>query len=97
MAKEEHLNDILGVKRGSVNPFAVLNDSGKKIAKVILDKHLENDEYLSFHPMSNEQTVEIKLDDFARFLQFDSRKLEIAVLEDQDAEKQEKPQKIEKK
>lgn len=47
--------------------------------------------------MSNEQTVEIKLDDFARFLQFDSRKLEIAVLEDQDAEKQEKPQKIEKK
>lgn len=37
MAREDHLNEILGVKKGNVNPFAVVNDANKKISKIILD------------------------------------------------------------
>jgi hypothetical protein len=43
--------DILKVESGSVNPFALINDTEHKITHVILDQNLKSYEYLAFHPV----------------------------------------------
>lgn len=62
-AREEVLQKVLKVKGGSVNPFALVNDT-EKACKVIIDKNLENEGVWAFHPMQNTATVEISKDDF---------------------------------
>jgi hypothetical protein len=48
---EKVMEEILGAKKGAVNLFAIINDSGNKI-KLILDKRLaEECAFTGFHPM----------------------------------------------
>ena len=82
MAREDHLNEILKVQKGNVNPFAVANDSEKKISKIVMDKMLESSEYLAFHPMDNSATIEIKNADFLTYLTHFERKVDVCSLED---------------
>ena len=65
-----------------MNPFAIINDSSKKIGAIIFDKNLENHEYLGVHPMDNGATIELKRSDFYTFIQSIDRKLDTLVLED---------------
>lgn len=39
-ANEEALNNILGCKKGNVNPLSIINDHEKKITKIIVDNNL---------------------------------------------------------
>lgn len=74
-AKEELLTSLLGVKQGSVTPFALFHDREQKRVNVIIDKTLLNESFdgtqctLLVHPLSNEYTTEITVAEFKRFLE----------------------------
>ncbi len=44
--------DILKVKRGEVNPFALINDTENKVKYYMVDKKLMEYEYWAFHVTS---------------------------------------------
>lgn len=75
-AKEELLTQLLGVSQGSVTPLALFNDREKKVVNVIIDKvlleaGLEADggvTTLLVHPLSNEYTTELTVEEFKKFL-----------------------------
>lgn len=58
----------LGVKPGSVTPFALINDPDHKV-NVVLDKTLLGLDVLNAHPLENTATTSIALEDFKKFLQ----------------------------
>lgn len=73
-APEEMLHKYLGVEAGSVTPFGLINDIGKKV-EVIVDKDIITADYVSFHPNVNTSTVTIAVEDFNKFLQWCENKL----------------------
>lgn len=60
-ASEDDLQKILGLTKGSVSPFGILNDSSCMV-EVIIDSDLSN-KYIGVHPNENTATVWIKLED----------------------------------
>ena len=62
------LAGYLGIRRGAVSPFAVLNDAGR-VVKVALDADLVNAEPLNFHPLDNSKTTTISKAGLLRFLE----------------------------
>lgn len=77
-ATEEKLFADLGVHRGSVSPFAFLNESPSYSAKLLLDADVANSVNVKFHPCDNTATVILKTADFLHFLQ--SIKKEVIVV-----------------
>lgn len=69
MASEDNLLEVLNTYKGAVNLFSLLNDKDKKVTKVYLDKKLETEEYLSFHPQENTSTLELKKSDVLKILE----------------------------
>ena len=68
-ATEDKLLADLNVHRGSVSPFAYLNeDTGKYSAPLLIDADVWNSDRVKFHPCDNTATVVLSLDDFKRFL-----------------------------
>lgn len=68
-ATEEKLLSDLGVHRGSVSPFAYLNeDTGKYSAPLLIDEEVWNAERVKFHPCDNTATVVLSLADFKKFI-----------------------------
>ena len=65
--KPELLIDVLGVPAGSVTPFAVINDSARRVT-VILDADMMSHERLNFHPLENTATTNIARGDLVRFM-----------------------------
>ena len=63
----DRLYEFLGVKPGSVSPFALINDHKKRVSFYI-DKNLLNEIILNFHPLTNNLTISLKTKDFERFL-----------------------------
>ena len=59
-ADPEILESTLGVKGGSVNLFAIINDKDNKVKLVIDHTLLNNFDYVGFHPMQNDYTTAIK-------------------------------------
>lgn len=64
----ELLIRVLGVKPGSVTPFALMNDRHRRLT-VILDKEMLAQEILNYHPLRNDATTSIKSADFLRFIE----------------------------
>ncbi len=62
------LSEVLGVDPGSVSPFALINDSEKKV-NVILDKQMMKMEMLNYHPLINTQTTQITPQGLLAFIQ----------------------------
>ncbi len=61
------LYDVLGVKPGSVTPFALANDSARRVA-VVLDKGMLAHDPLNYHPLENDRTTAIAPGDLLRFI-----------------------------
>jgi Ala-tRNA(Pro) deacylase len=61
------LGESLGVKPGSVTPFAVMNDTAGIVTMVLARAVLEA-EPVNAHPLHNEATAAIAGDDLLRFL-----------------------------
>jgi Ala-tRNA(Pro) deacylase len=63
----ELLRETLGVEPGSVTPFAVINDTERRVA-VVLDAEMMQHEVLNYHPLVNTLTISIKSGDLVQFL-----------------------------
>ena len=65
----DRLWQFLGVKPGSVCPFAVINDPDKAVT-VILDKDMMAQKRVNYHPLQNTMTVGLSPDDLLKFLNY---------------------------
>jgi Ala-tRNA(Pro) deacylase len=63
----ERLWENLGVRPGSVCPYAVINDKDNHV-KVILDKNMMDEDVVNYHPLLNTMTIGIRPDDLVLFL-----------------------------
>ena len=66
-ADADLLWQTLGVKPGSVTPFALINDRDHTV-NVVLDSTLLDFTILNAHPLENTATTSISLQDFKKFL-----------------------------
>lgn len=64
---EELLQEKLKVIKGSVSPFAVLNDTACEV-KFCIDKELMDTEIINIHPLRNDRTTSISPADLLQFL-----------------------------
>ncbi|MBV8738136.1 MAG: prolyl-tRNA synthetase associated domain-containing protein [Alphaproteobacteria bacterium] len=58
---------ILGVRPGSVTPFALINDREHRVTAV-LDRDMLANSPLNYHPLANDRTTAISPDDLLRFI-----------------------------
>ncbi|MEQ9398761.1 MAG: prolyl-tRNA synthetase associated domain-containing protein [Longimicrobiales bacterium] len=65
---ERRLMRYLGVRPGSVTPFAVVNDHGGRVS-VVLDAGLRAFETWNAHPLDNGMTTALSGTDLVRFLE----------------------------
>lgn len=63
----ELLEEVLGVKPGSVTAFAPVNDTAGRVG-VVIDVGLMEHETINCHPLVNTATTSIARDDLVRFL-----------------------------
>lgn len=68
-ASEKQLAQQLGLKRGAVGPFGLLNNYNKKVLLVV-DEALKNAGYVSFHPNVNTATVILTWNGFYQYVLF---------------------------
>jgi Ala-tRNA(Pro) deacylase len=76
----QRLMEVLGVKPGSVTPFALYNDGDKKIKKVFLDSRMMGYDILNYHPLENTATTTIARDSLIRFIEHTGHTFEIVEL-----------------
>lgn len=74
-ATEEKLFADLGVHRGSVSPYAYLNENPAYSAKLLIDVDVWNSQRVKFHPCDNTATVIVKTSDFKKFLESISKEV----------------------
>ena len=63
----ELLYAVLGVRPGSVTPFALLNDGDHRVT-VVLDRGMLDHDPLNYHPLENDRTTAIAPADLLRFI-----------------------------
>jgi Ala-tRNA(Pro) deacylase len=73
-ASEKRLEKYLGLTKGSVSPFGLINDENHEV-EVIVDKDIINADFVNFHPNINTATVTISAADFKRFLEQTGNKI----------------------
>ena len=61
------LLEVLGVRPGSVTPFALVNDFGHRVTPVLDAAMLDHDP-LNYHPLSNDRTTAVAAADLLRFV-----------------------------
>ena len=61
------LYQVLGVRPGSVTPFALVNDAARRLTVVLDEGMLEHDP-LNYHPLENDRTTAIAPADLLRFI-----------------------------
>lgn len=66
-ASEQRMERYLGLRPGSVSPFGLINDSDHHV-HLFLDRALQKEERLSFHPNDCRATVVISRHEFERYL-----------------------------
>lgn len=64
----DRLWDYLGVRPGSVCPYAIVNDTQKQV-KICLDKSMMDHDVLNFHPLLNTMTIGVKPSDLVHFIE----------------------------
>jgi Ala-tRNA(Pro) deacylase len=65
--KPELLMEVLGVPPGSVTPFALINDTARRVT-VVLDADMMRYERLNYHPLENTATTNIAREDLIAFI-----------------------------
>ena len=67
-ASEEDLGKYMGLHKGEVTPFGILNDSSNAVT-VIIDKDLESYDFIGVHPNDNTATVWISVRDLVKIIE----------------------------
>ena len=73
---EEYLYKLLGIKPGSVSPFALLNDKNN-VVNFFLEKKLHDSEFINFHPLQNTETITIDTNNFIELMIENGKKIHI--------------------
>lgn len=76
MAKEEVLERVLNVKKGSVGPMSIVNDSEKEV-RFILDAGIMDLERVFSHPGRNDFSVGMKPEDLVKYVESTGRSVEL--------------------
>ena len=63
----ELLHEVLGVRPGSVTPFALINDATRRVT-LVLDEGMLAHDPLNYHPLENDRTTAIAPGDLLRFV-----------------------------
>ena len=79
-ANENYLEKYLGIKPGSVSPYALLNDKKNNVS-FYLDENLEKSEKINYHPLINDTTITMKTSDFINFILENKKRINIFSLE----------------
>jgi Ala-tRNA(Pro) deacylase len=66
-ARDEHLMTYLGVIPGAVTPYGLINDTDKAVT-FILDHDFMGHDIVNFHPLRNDKTLSIAVNDLISFL-----------------------------
>ncbi|WP_094604087.1 Prolyl-tRNA editing protein ProX [Sporomusa silvacetica DSM 10669] len=66
-ASEKRLEQYLGLSRGAVSPFGLLNDDNKEVT-VVIDASIKRYSKLKLHPNINTETVTISYSDLEKFI-----------------------------
>lgn len=66
-ASPERLFEVLGVRPGSVTPFALINDTAH-VVRVILQKRMMEQDVVNYHPLLNNRTTGLAPADLLRFI-----------------------------
>jgi Ala-tRNA(Pro) deacylase len=66
-ASPERLWEALGVRPGSVTPFALVNDPERKV-RVVLDRAMLEHDPLNYHPLDNSMTTAVSPAELLRFI-----------------------------
>lgn len=64
----DRLWQYLGVRPGSVCPFAIINDTGGAVT-IMLDKDMMAAQRVNYHPLENDKTVGLAPDDLVKFIE----------------------------
>ena len=64
----DRLWEYLGVRPGSVCPFAVVNDTDQQV-KILLDKSMMETDVVNYHPLLNTMTVSLKPADLVKYIE----------------------------
>jgi Ala-tRNA(Pro) deacylase len=67
-ASEALLLEVLGLTPGSVTPFALMNDTQKRV-RIVLDKDLVENKLINVHPMHNAASTTLRSADLIKFIQ----------------------------
>jgi Ala-tRNA(Pro) deacylase len=65
--KSALLEELLGVTPGSVTPFGLLGDTGRRV-RVVLDRQMLAQNPLNYHPLRNDRTTQIAPIELLRFI-----------------------------
>ena len=80
-ASDQRLMKYLGVERGSVSPFGLINDTEKHV-HLFIDEKLNDFDQLAFHPNLNTATIIVSKSDFLKFLDYTGNSYEFIRLYD---------------
>lgn len=64
----DRLWEYLGVRPGSVCPYAIINDTGHNV-KILLDKSMMGTEIVNYHPLLNTMTISLRPADLVTFIE----------------------------
>lgn len=65
--KADLLEEVLGIKPGSVTPFSIMNDTAARVT-IVLDATMMDEPLLNYHPLENTATTAIACEDLMRFI-----------------------------
>lgn len=74
-ASPERLKKYLNLTPGSVTPFGLINDKKHEVIVVIYEDLLEKNDTINFHPNINTTTLNLRVKDFKKFLQWSKNEI----------------------
>jgi len=77
--KPELLMEVLGIAPGSVTPFALINDTERRV-NVVLDEGMMAHELVNYHPLCNTATTTIRSADLLAFIEACGHKPQIVAV-----------------
>ncbi|ORM40612.1 Proline--tRNA ligase [Babesia sp. Xinjiang] len=87
MGPEECMEEIVGMKRGHLNPFAVVNDKKNEV-KVLLDERIKEKQEIMAHALHNTTSICISTEDLVRFLKENNHEPTFVATQGEDSEKE---------
>jgi len=75
-ADESELQSFLGLSKGAVSPFGLVNDKENHV-EYLIDKDVWAAEIVSFHPNINTETLELKNKAFQQFVKATGNRFQI--------------------